>query len=241
MRVIANDRLILALDIVPDDSAELLAFVDSLTDVIRIVKIGWPLILRWDLSSAVRAMRGKNKRVFLDAKFADVESVARTLVSRCEELGVEFLTINHGWATVEAAVQTRSHGSSLKIFTITLLTNFDEEELRAQGIRKSVEEIVVERAVKAQKIGCDGVIASGREAAAIRKVTGDDFLIVTPGIRPSGVSVNDHRRAVTPSEAIAGGADYLVVGRPITNATNPRQAALDVLEEMQAAFDARVS
>lgn len=239
MAVDARDRLMLALDIMPDDSVELLRFVESLGDDIRIVKVGWPLIMRWDLSSTVRAFRSQKKRVFLDAKFADLEAWAKDLVKQCEDLGVEFLTVNHGWATVEAAVQGKSPGSNLTLLTLTLLTSLDQQELRDQGIMKSVEDIVIDRALKAQSIGCDGVIASGKEAAEIRRRAGDKLVIVTPGIRPAGAGVDDHRRVATPATAIAGGADYLVVGRPITEAKNPRDAARAILAEMQAAFNAR--
>lgn len=238
MPIDARDRLILALDVIPDDSAELLYFIDSLEDTVRIVKVGWPLIIRLGLPDALRALK-KKRRVFLDAKFTDLEAWAKDLIRQCEDLGVEFVTVNHGWATVEAAVQGKRAGSGLKIFTLTLLTSLDEQELRAQSITKSVEEIVIDRALKAQSIGCDGVISSGKEAAAIRARTGDKFLIVTPGIRPSGTSSDDHRRIATPSAAIAAGADYLVIGRPITQAHVPREAARGILREMQAAFDAR--
>lgn len=239
MNVTARERLMLALDIIPGDSVDLWRFVDSLGDGVRIVKIGWPLIMRLDLRDMVKTLRNKNKRVFLDAKFADLGAWAQDLVRQCEDLGVEFLTVNHGWATVEAAVQAKSSGSNLKIFTLTLLTSLDQQELREQGITKSVQEIVISRALKAQAIGCDGVIASGQESAAIRDRAGDKLLIVTPGIRPSGSSTDDHRRVATPYSAITAGADYLVVGRPITQAPDPHAAAESIIQDMQAAFDAR--
>lgn len=239
MVVKARERLILALDNVPDDLVELLEFVDTLDEVIDIVKVGWPLIIRLGLPEAIRALRQKNKRIFLDAKFTDLGAWAKDLVQRCEGLGVEYMTVNHGWATVDAAVRGKSAKSELKIFTLTLLTSLDQRELQEQGITKSVEEIVIARALQAKEIGCDGVIASGKEAAAIRNAVGPEFLIVTPGIRPAGSGADDHRRVATPSASIAAGADYLVVGRPITEAPNPRAAALDILAEMQAAFNAR--
>jgi orotidine-5'-phosphate decarboxylase len=239
MTINARERLMLALDIIPDDPVDLLRFVDSLDDVISIVKVGWPLIIRWDLPNAVRALRNKNKRVFLDAKFTDLGAWAMDLVRQCEDLGVEFMTVNHGWNTVEAAVKGKSSGSKLKIFTLTLLTSLDQRELREMGIMKPVEEVVLERALQAQSIGCDGVISSGKEVSAIRRKAGDNFLIVTPGIRPAGGNSDDHRRVATPSGAIQAGADYLVVGRPITASPDPRKAALEVIAEMQRAFDAK--
>lgn len=235
-----RDRLMLALDIIPENPVDLLDLIDSLEDTVRIVKVGWPLIMRWGLPDALRQLVRK-KRVFLDAKFTDLGAWAKDLVRQCEDIGVEFITINHGWATVEAAVKGRSAGSSLKIFTLTLLTSIDQDELRAQGITKSVHQMVIDRALEAQKIGCDGVIASGKEAAAIREETGDDFLIVTPGIRLAGASVDDHRRVATPTAAIKAGANYLVVGRPIMESPDKRKAALDILAEMKSAFEAKAA
>jgi len=236
----ARDRLILALDVIPDDDpGELPKFLGSLGHTISVVKIGWPVIMRMDLHEAIKTVRNSGKEVFLDAKFTDLDSGAKDIVRRCEDKDVRFLTVNHSWATVEAAVSAKSAASKLKIFTLTLLTGLDRDELREQGIQKSVEEIVIERARKAQSIGCDGVISSGKEVAALRERVGDKFLIVTPGIRPSGAKADDHRRVATPTAAIMAGANYLVVGRPITQSPDPCAAALKILEEMQAAFDSR--
>ena len=122
---------------------------------------------------------------------------------------------------------------------VTLLTSLNEEDLKEQGINVSVEEFVVKKAIKAKQVGCDGIIASGREVELIRRAVGDDFLIITPGIRPAGEATQDHKRAVTPRDSILAGADYLVVGRPITQASSPRDAAESIIGEMQAAFDKR--
>src|SRR5258708_4150933 len=119
MAVKARERLMLALDKVPDDLVELLEFVDKLDDVVDIVKVGWPLIIRLGLPGAIQALRAKGKRIFLDAKFTDLGAFAKDLVGKCEDLEVEFLTVNHGWATVEAAVSGKSTKSGLKIFTLT--------------------------------------------------------------------------------------------------------------------------
>ena len=130
-----------------------------------------------------------------------------------------------------------SRGSDLKILAVTVLTSWDAGDLQEMGIHLSVEELVLHRARKALAAGAHGVIASGQEAGALREKLGKDFLIVTPGIRPPGASADEQKRAVIPAEAIHAGADYLVVGRPITRTPNPKDAALRIVEEMQKAFD----
>ncbi|MBI2822362.1 MAG: orotidine 5'-phosphate decarboxylase [Acidobacteria bacterium] len=138
---------------------------------------------------------------------------------------------------LRAAVEARGN-ASLKILAVTLLTSQDKNDLEEMGITMTVEEYVLFKTRKAEEEGhADGVIASGREAAAIRERLGKKFLIVTPGIRPAGTACHDHKRATTPAEAIRGGADYLVVGRPITRDQNPLDATNRILDEMQKAFD----
>jgi orotidine-5'-phosphate decarboxylase len=130
-------------------------------------------------------------------------------------------------------------GSALKLLAVTVLTNFDDHDLREMGIQRSIQDLVTARALLASEIGCDGVIASGREATAIRQKVGPRFMIVTPGVRPAGKGTDDHARVTTPSQAIAEGADYLVIGRPIRDAADPPAAVEAIVAEMQAAFDAR--
>ncbi|MEK9142993.1 MAG: orotidine 5'-phosphate decarboxylase / HUMPS family protein, partial [Nitrospirota bacterium] len=122
---------------------------------------------------------------------------------------------------------------------VTVLTNFDTHDLHDMGIQRSVQDLVMARALLASEVGCDGVVASGEEPAILRPKVGPRFLIVTPGVRPAGKGVDDHHRATTPTQAISAGADYLVVGRPIRDASDPAAAAAAILAEMQAAFDAR--
>ena len=241
----ARERLIVALDfpndpaapkriIEPDDAYRL---VDKLGESVEIVKVGWALYLVGH-DTVVRGLRERGKRVFLDLKFGDIGETIRRLVAVAIRSGIEYTTVNTTFQTVRAAVDA-ARDSSLKILTLTVLTSLDDSDLREQGIQMSVEDYVLYKTKRAHEIGCHGVIASGREARAIRELTGPDFLIVTPGIRPSGEASDDHKRATTPTAAIEGGADYLVVGRPITLAKDPRGAANAILDEMQSAFDRR--
>jgi len=154
------------------------------------------------------------------------------------ELGVSFLTVHGATQTIQGAVKGRG-SSHLKIFAVTVLTNMDKGDIAELGYsEQSVEQLVLHRAKKALEAGCDGVIASGHEAKAI-KALGPKLLVITPGIRPDGYPEDDQKRKTTPADAISAGADYLVVGRPITDAADPRKAATEMIEQMQAAFDAR--
>ena len=150
----------------------------------------------------------------------------------------KFLTIHANRKALAAAVQGRG-ASSLKLLAVTVLTNFDSHDLREMGIQRSVQDLVAARALLASEVGCDGVVASGEEPGILRPKVGPRFLIVTPGVRPAGKGVDDHARATTPTQAISAGADYLVIGRPIRDASDPAAAAAAILAEMQAAFDAR--
>lgn len=238
----ARDRLILALDfpldkqdphrpIRADDAHRL---VDELDDEIRFVKVGWGLYMAAG-QPIVREMIARGKKVFLDLKFGDISETVARLVSVARDDGVSLLTLNGTSQLVRAAAQARA-GSDLKVLLVTLLTSLDREDLRELGGAGSVEDYVLQKARVAHDAGGDGVIASGREAEAIRREVGNDLLIVTPGIRPSAAAAHDQKRPVTPATAIAAGADYLVVGRPITHAPDPRAAATAIIEEMQGAF-----
>jgi orotidine-5'-phosphate decarboxylase len=180
--------------------------------------------------------------VFLDLKFLDIEETVRRATTVVAEMGVEFLTVHANRKALHAAVESRAKSaerSRLKLLAVTVLTNFDAHDLRDMGIQRTVADLVAARAKLAAEVGCDGVVASGEEPAAIRQSVGGGFLIVTPGIRPGGKGADEHARATTPTQAIKAGADYLVVGRPIRDAADPRAAAHTIVSEMQAAFDAR--
>jgi orotidine-5'-phosphate decarboxylase len=215
-----------------DDARKL---VDTLDGIVSFVKIGWPLYMAGG-HGLIKEFLRRGKRVFLDLKFGDIAETVKRLVSVAVGEGVSFITVNTSFGAVRAAVGARG-GSDLKILTVTMLTSWDETDLEDMGFNLSTGEYVSYKTKQAIKAGCDGVIASGREAAAVRGMAPGGFLIVTPGIRPAGADCNDHKRPSTPTAAVLAGSDYLVVGRPITTATDPRRAANAVLEEMQKAFD----
>lgn len=240
-KVDARDRLILALDLPSMDEAERL--LDRVADSVRFVKIGLELFIAAGPEMVQRA-RDRGKRIFLDLKFLDIEETVRRATARAAEMGVEFLTVHANRKALRAAVEGRGHTAAqdrLKLLAVTVLTNFDAADLRDMGIQWSVAELVAARAKLAAEVGFDGVIASGEEPAVIRQKVGEQFLIVTPGIRPSERGADEHARVATPRTAILAGADYLVIGRPIRDAADPRAAAESLVAEMQAAFDARLT
>ena len=231
----ARDRLIVALDV--PSAGEAAALVDCMGDQVRFVKVGLELytVAGPDI---VRTLVARGKRVFLDLKFLDIEETVRRATARVAAMGAAFLTIHANRKALIAAVQGRGQ-SDLKLLAVTVLTNFDGEDLRDMGFQRSVRDLVTARAMLAAEAGCDGVVASGEEPEANRAKVGSNLLIVTPGVRPSGNSTDDHARVTTPTQTIAAGADYLVIGRPIRDAQDPPLAAAAILKEMQAAFDRR--
>ena len=233
MPVNASDRLIVALDVPSaDDAGKLVVQMDG---VVSFFKVGLELYTSAG-PEFVRGLVSQKKKVFLDLKFLDIEQTVRRATQQAARLGATFLTVHEGGKAVAAAAEG-ARGTGLKLLAVTVLTSWDAGDLKDMGISLSVEELVLHRARKALAAGAHGVIASGREAAALREQLGKNYVIVTPGIRPSGASADEQKRAMTPADAIRAGADYLVVGRPITQAPAPRDAALKIVEEMQKAFD----
>jgi len=228
----AGERLIVALDFDSADAA--VRLVEQLEGLVSFFKVGMELQLAEGMKP-VDYLISKGKKVFLDLKYFDVPETVERAVRRAASLGVTFLTIHGPGRNVEAAVRGRGE-SALKLLSVTVLTSLDACDIQEMGYPCSVEDLVLFRAKKAVEAGCDGVIASGVEAAKIRTAVGNKLLIVTPGIRPQGMPKQDQKRAVEPSEAIRAGADYLVVGRPITHQTDPYGAAQSVLNEMEGAF-----
>lgn len=234
-KIAAQDRLILALDVPSAEEADRL--MRRVEGTVRFVKIGLELYTAAGPDIVKRAL-DRGNRVFLDLKFLDIDETVRRATARVAELGVEFLTVHANRKALNAAVEGREE-HPLKLLAVTVLTNFDSADLRDMGIQWSVADLVVARAKLAAELGCDGVVASGEEPATIRRNVGPKLLIVTPGIRPAGKGLDDHARPTTPTQSIKAGSDYLVVGRPIRDAAEPKEAAQAVLAEMQAAFDAR--
>jgi orotidine-5'-phosphate decarboxylase len=233
----ARERLIVALD-VPDIAAAS-ALVRDLEGAATFFKVGLTLQLAAGVEDFIRSLIKEKKRVFLDYKYYDIAETLKKAVARAATLGVSFLTIHGSSNLIRGAVEGRG-GGGLKLFTVTVLTSMDAGDIAEMGYTNhSVEELVLFRAKKALEAGCDGVIASGQEAQKIKELTGGKLLVVTPGIRPEGYGVGDQKRVTTPTAAIQAGADYLVIGRPITAPTDttPRKATERILAEMQSAFD----
>jgi orotidine-5'-phosphate decarboxylase len=232
----SKDRLIVALDFSSAESA--FALVKELGGLVSFYKVGIELQLAGGMSPVQRLI-GEGKKVFLDLKYFDVPETVRRAVEKAATSGVSLLTVHgNGENSLQAAVRGRG-ATELKLLAVTVLTSVDQAGITDAGFRCSVEELVLTRARKALEAGCDGVIASGMEAAKLRELLGEDPLIVTPGIRPEGSAKHDQKRTETPGEAIRAGADYIVVGRFITTAPSPRAAAERVLAEMEAGFKAR--
>jgi orotidine-5'-phosphate decarboxylase len=244
-KVNAAERLIIALDVPHDlknpdsmiDADDARVLVKMLGDTASFLKIGWPLYMAGG-QVLIKEFVEQGRRVFLDLKFGDIAETVKRLVHVAVHERVDFITVNTSFDAIRAAVEA-AKGSDLKILTVTVLTSLSESDLEEMGQKVSVRGLVLNKARLAQQVGCQGIIASGKEAADIRVQAGPDFLIVTPGIRPSGMPHEDHKRAVTPGDAVRAGADYLVVGRPIARARDPREAALQITSEMQEAFDSR--
>jgi orotidine-5'-phosphate decarboxylase len=226
-----KDRIVLALDVADLDEARDL--VDALGDSVGVFKIGLELIYRGGLGFAEDLAR-QGRNVFLDAKLLDIEATVERATAAIAKTGAQFLTVHAtDRKTLDAAVRGRGD-SAMKLLGVTVLTNLDRADLAQQGIDMPPLALVQERARLAQDAGFDGIVASGKEAAALHERL-RDFLIVTPGIRPAGADANDQTRIVTPGDAIASGATYLVVGRPITRASDPRAAAEAIAQEIAAA------
>jgi orotidine-5'-phosphate decarboxylase len=229
----AKDRLIVALDVPSIEEAR--ALVAKLGESVGVYKIGLELLFSGGLQLASELV-AQGARVFIDAKLLDIEATVERATAAIAQTGARFLTVHAtDRKTLGAALRGRGD-SKLKLLGVTVLTNLGPADLKQQGIDHSPAEVVLHRAMLASEAGFDGVVASGHEAAAIRKVAGSGFLIVTPGIRPQGGEAQDQVRAVTPAHAIAAGADYIVVGRPITRAPNPRAAAHAIIEEIARAI-----
>jgi len=229
----AGRRLIVALDVPNVEEAK--ALIEALGDSVGVYKIGLELLFSGGFELA-RELASQGRSVFIDAKLLDIEATVECATAAIARTGAEFLTVHALDAkTLDAAVRGRA-SSKLRLLGVTVLTNLDRDDLKEQGVDRSPKELAVYRAMLAQEAGLDGVVASGEEAAALRQALGPGVLIVTPGIRPKGAESHDQTRSITPAEAVAAGADYIVVGRPITRAPDPRAAALAIVEEIALAL-----
>jgi orotidine-5'-phosphate decarboxylase len=232
-RTSPDEHLIVALDMPTVEEARRL--VAELGPRVSFYKVGLELLFAGGLDLA-RDLRHLGKRVFLDMKLLDIGNTIERAVANATELDVTFLTVHgHDTKTLKAAVAGRA-GGKLKLLAVTVLTNLSTDDLKEQGSTLAPADLVLRRATLAFEAGFDGVIASGQEAARIRAATGPDFLIVTPGIRLAGGTTDDQERVMTPDHAILAGANHLVVGRPITQADDPKLAAETFLAHIAEAL-----
>ena len=236
-KINSRDRLIVALDCATTEEAR--EIVKTLDGVVSFFKVGLILQLAPGTEELIHWVISSGKKVFLDYKYYDIPETVKKAVANACRLGVSFLTV-HGTSTlIKSAVDGRGD-NPLKLFTVTVLTSMDAHDIAELGYTQhSVEDLVLRRSLMALEAGCDGVIASGQEAQAIKEISLGRLLVVTPGIRDSGAAPDDQKRRTTSRDAIIAGADYLVVGRPITAAPNMRAEAERLLQGMQLAFDER--
>ena len=231
-----EDKLIVALDTSSKEDA--LKIVDALGDSVVFYKVGLELFSNSG-PSVVKEIKDRNKKIFFDGKFFDIPNTVSSAVKNILSLGVDILNVHTlgGKKMMQDAVSViRDHatGNTTRIIGVTILTSTSQEELNKEiKIDGDLEKHVLFRAKLAKESGLDGVVASPKEASLIRKEIGNDFLIVTPGIRPSWSVANDQKRITTPKEAIQQGASHIVVGRPITKANDLKEAANKVIEEIK--------
>lgn len=226
-----RDRLIVALDVGTVDEAE--ALVSRLGDSVTFYKVGLQLIYAGGLPFAER-LATSGKRVFLDAKLLDIDNTVAHAVASIVPLRMTFLTIHAYPKAMRAAVAARGN-APLKLLGVTVLTSMSDADVADAGYDTSASALVARRAADARAAGMDAVVTSPAEAAAVRAIVGPDIAIVTPGVRPAGSDAGDQQRIATPESAIRAGADYLVVGRPVTATADPRAAADAIVREIEMA------
>jgi orotidine-5'-phosphate decarboxylase len=231
-RIPREERLIAALDVASAEQAK--SLVERLGDSVRFYKVGLELFMAGGVFELIDWLTKKGNRVFADLKFFDIPETVAAAVRGLRNRGVTFATVHGNQAMLEAAGEAKGE---VKILAVTVLTSLDQGDLDDLGFRCDVEKLVLSRARRALEAGCDGVIASGIEAPALRRELGDRLLVVTPGIRPvQNRPSDDQKRTVDVAQAFANGADYIVVGRPIRQAADPRAAAQAIQETIARVF-----
>jgi orotidine-5'-phosphate decarboxylase len=230
--ILRRERLIAALDVPTAGDARALA--ERLGDAVRFYKIGLELFTAGGYFELLEWLRGRGGKVFADLKLYDIPETVRRAVTNLRSSGATFLTVHAERSIMEAAAREKG---DLKILAVTVLTSFDQRSIAEMGYAGSVQDLVLQRARVALEAGCDGVIASGLEAARIKAQFGDRLLVVTPGVRPAGSGAQDQKRVVDVAQAFANGADYIVVGRPIRDAADPRAAAAAIQATIAATFN----
>jgi orotidine-5'-phosphate decarboxylase len=226
----AKDKIIVALD--APDLASALGLVDELDGAVTWVKVGLQLFTG-EGPAIVETLKQRGLKVFLDLKFHDIPNTVQEAVRSARALGADMTTIHlsGGRKMVQTAVEA-ARGSQLLVLGVTVLTSLDDAQLREIGVQRTAEEQVTELVALGHGCGLRGIVCSPREIGRLRSQFGDSLTIVTPGVRPSGSSLDDQRRVMTPTDAIRAGANYLVIGRPITAASSPREATARIVEEI---------
>ena len=229
--ILSRDRLIVALDV--PNVAEAEAMVKSLGDSVSFYKVGLQLVFAGGLPFAERLARS-GKRVFLDVKLLDIDNTVEGAIRSIVPMGMTFVTVHAYPKAMRAAAKARGD-ASLRLLAVTVLTSMSDADVTDAGYPASASNLVIRRAADARVAGMDGIVVSPAEAAAARAIVGRDVAIVTPGVRPAGSEAGDQRRIATPDAAIRSGADYLVIGRPITGAADPKAAAEAIVAEIERA------
>ncbi|MDP3032454.1 MAG: orotidine-5'-phosphate decarboxylase [Rhodocyclaceae bacterium] len=226
------ERLIVALDVPRANDARIL--VEQLGDAVQFYKIGLELFMAGGYFELLDWLVSQQKKVFVDLKFFDVPETVRSAVRALSSSGASFATVHGNQAIMEAAVRDKG---ALKILAVTVLTSLDRGDLDDLGFACDVEKLVLSRARRALQAGVDGIVSSGLEAPMIRRELGEKLLVVTPGIRPvENKPVDDQKRTVDVAQAFRNGADYIVIGRPIRQAVDPRAAAIAVQRTITEVF-----
>lgn len=232
MTIPREERLIVALDV--PSAAEARALAERLGDSVRFYKVGLELFSAGGYFELVQWLVARGNRVFADLKLYDIPETVRRAVANLRGCGATFLTVHGHRSVMEAAAKEKG---AMKVLAVTVLTSFDQRDLDELGSTRSVEDLVLSRARGAVEAGCDGVISSGLEAPRIKKEFGSKLLVVTPGIRPAEAKpADDQKRTVDVAQAFANGADYIVVGRPVHKAADPRAAAQAIQATISKVF-----
>ncbi len=227
-----RERLIFALDVADAESARQL--VARLGDAVQFYKIGLELFMTGGYFELLDWLKQQHKKVFVDLKFFDIPATVQAAVRQLAQRGADFCTVHGNQAMMEAAAEIKG---DLKVLAVTVLTSLDRGDLDDLGFHCDVEQLVLSRARRALQAGCDGVVSSGMETAKLRAFIDQRLLVVTPGIRPvDNRPDDDQKRAVTAEQAFRNGADYIVVGRPIRKAPDPRAAAEEIQKTIAALF-----
>jgi len=228
----ARERLIVALDVATASEAQ--ALVERIGDAAGIYKVGLQLFTA-EGPDMVRELVSSGRRVFLDLKLHDIPNTVGQAVKSAVDLGAHMLTVHAAGGAAMLRAAAEAAGDRLNILAVTVLTSLSDDDMQEIGVSGRVADQALRMAELAQNTGCHGVITSPREASLLRKVLGESFAIVTPGIRPAGAETHDQQRIATPAQAIGNGASHIVVGRPITHAPDPAAAAQAIISEMEKA------